>query len=87
MGLSFGHIALLLIIVLVVFGAGRLPQVMGDLAKGLRSFKDGLKEGEEGDSPKHKPLIAAIEPAQNQDQIHSMSSENDNTKLSDQREA
>ena len=43
MGLSFGHIILLLIVVLVVFGAGRLPQVMGDLGKGLRSFKDGLK--------------------------------------------
>lgn len=51
MGLSFGHMALLLIIVLVVFGAGRLPQVMGDLGRGLRSFKDGLKEGEsEGSS-------------------------------------
>lgn len=48
MGFSFGHMALLLVIVLVVFGAGRLPQVMGDLGKGLRAFKDGLKEGENG---------------------------------------
>lgn len=87
MGLSFGHIALLLIIVLVVFGAGRLPQVMGDLAKGLRSFKDGLKEGEEGETLQQTPLIAAIEPAQNQDQTHTISSENDNSKLPDQREA
>lgn len=46
MGMSFGHLALLLVIVLVVFGAGRLPQVMGDLGKGLKAFKDGLKEGE-----------------------------------------
>lgn len=43
MGLSFGHIVVVLVIVLVVFGAGKLPQVMGDLGKGLRSFKDGLK--------------------------------------------
>ncbi|MBI1215394.1 MAG: twin-arginine translocase TatA/TatE family subunit [Alphaproteobacteria bacterium] len=43
MGLSFGHIVVILLIVLVLFGAGRLPQVMGDLGKGLRSFKDGLK--------------------------------------------
>lgn len=44
MGLSFGHLALLVLIVLVVFGVGKLPQVMGDLGKGIRAFKDGIKE-------------------------------------------
>ncbi len=43
MGLSFAHILVVLLIVFVLFGAGKLPQVMGDLGKGLRSFKDGLK--------------------------------------------
>ena len=43
MGLSFGHIILVLVVVLVLFGAGKLPGVMGDLGKGLRNFKDGLK--------------------------------------------
>ena len=43
MGLSFGHILLVLVVVLVLFGAGKLPGVMGDLGKGLRNFKDGLK--------------------------------------------
>lgn len=43
MGLSFGHIVLVLVVVLVLFGAGKLPGVMGDLGKGLRNFKDGLK--------------------------------------------
>ncbi|MDE1151152.1 MAG: twin-arginine translocase TatA/TatE family subunit [Micavibrio sp.] len=47
MGLSFGHIIIVLVIVLVLFGAGKLPAVMGDLGKGLRSFKDGLKGEEE----------------------------------------
>lgn len=42
MGLSFWHILVVLVVVLVVFGAGRLPHVMGDLGKGIRSFKDGL---------------------------------------------
>lgn len=58
MGMSFGHLALLLIIILVVFGAGRLPQVMGDLGKGLRAFKDGFKEGE---SEADQKLIASEE--------------------------
>ena len=49
MGFSFGHLILLLIIVLVVFGVGKLPQVMGDLGKGIRAFKDGIKDGEKKD--------------------------------------
>ncbi len=47
MGLSFSHLLIVLIAVLIVFGAGRLPSIMKDLAKGLKSFKEGLKEGEE----------------------------------------
>lgn len=46
MGLSIGHLLVILIIVLLLFGAGRVPQIMGDLAKGLRSFKDNLKDEE-----------------------------------------
>jgi sec-independent protein translocase protein TatA len=42
MGLSLTHIILLLIVVLVIFGVGKLPQVMGDLGKGIRNFKAGL---------------------------------------------
>lgn len=44
MGLGFQELLLILVIVLVIFGAGKLPKVMGDLGKGMRSFKDGLKE-------------------------------------------
>ena len=47
MGLSLSHLLLVLIAVLFVFGAGRLPSIMTDLAKGLRAFKDGLKDGED----------------------------------------
>ncbi len=46
MGMSMGHLVLLLVIVLVVFGAGKIPQIMGDVAKGLKAFKEGVKEGE-----------------------------------------
>lgn len=44
MGLSFSHTLLLLLVVLVIFGAGKLPSVMSDLAKGIRAFKDGMNE-------------------------------------------
>jgi sec-independent protein translocase protein TatA len=32
---------------MIIFGAGKLPQVGGALGKSLRNFKDGVKEGEE----------------------------------------
>lgn len=49
MGLSFWHILVLLIVVVLLFGVGkgRIPAIMGDLGKGLRSFKDGLSGADE----------------------------------------
>jgi len=55
MSLSFGKLLLIVLIVLLVFGAGKLPRVMGDLGKGMRALRDGLKEGddeEKKDAPK-----------------------------------
>ncbi len=47
MGLSFWHMLLVLIVVFIVFGAGRLPKVMGDVGKGIRHLREGLKGEEE----------------------------------------
>ena len=44
---GFWQIVIILVIVLILFGAGKLPQIMGDLGKGLRNFKDGVKGGED----------------------------------------
>ena len=54
MEMSVIKLLLILIIVFVVFGAGKLPQVMGDLGKGIKALKDGLQDGEpkKPDAPK-----------------------------------
>jgi sec-independent protein translocase protein TatA len=44
MGISFGHLLIVVLVVLILFGAGKLPSVMADIAKGIKSFKDGLKD-------------------------------------------
>jgi len=44
MSIGFWQLILILLIVLLVFGAGKLPRVMGDLGNGIRSMKTGLKE-------------------------------------------
>ncbi len=55
MGISITHIILLVIVVLVVFGAGKLPNVMGDLAKGVKNFKKGLAEDDDQPKDQNKP--------------------------------
>ena len=34
----------ILVVVLLLFGRGKIPQLMGDVAKGIKSFKTGMKE-------------------------------------------
>lgn len=38
------QICLVLLLVLILFGAGKLPRVMGDLGKGVRNMRNGLKD-------------------------------------------
>ena len=42
--LSIGHWLVVLAVILIVFGAGKIPGVMGDLAKGIKSFKANMKD-------------------------------------------
>jgi sec-independent protein translocase protein TatA len=44
---SLVHWLVVLLIVVLLFGAGKLPRVMGDFAKGIKAFKSGMKEDEE----------------------------------------
>jgi len=44
MGLSFWQIALVIVLLMLLFGRGKIPQLMGDLAEGINSFKNGVKD-------------------------------------------
>ena len=43
MGISLMQLIVILLIILLLFGAGKLPQVMSQLGKGLRLFKNSLE--------------------------------------------
>ncbi|GAH76898.1 unnamed protein product [marine sediment metagenome] len=44
------ELIIVLVIVLVLFGVGRISKIAGEMGSGIRAFKDGLKgEDEEGD--------------------------------------
>ncbi len=46
-GLSIWHIMLLVVVVVVLFGGkGKISGLMGDFAKGIKAFKSGMKEDE-----------------------------------------
>jgi sec-independent protein translocase protein TatA len=49
MSIGIWQVVLILLIVLILFGAGKLPKVMGDVAKGVKSFKAGMKDDDEDD--------------------------------------
>ena len=53
------EIGLIVLIILIVFGVGKLPQVGGAVGKGLRAFRKGQAgEDEEGEEPKPKRRIS-----------------------------
>ena len=52
--LSIWKILLILVIVLIFFGAGKLPKVMEDLGRGVRAFKKGLGDDTEPKKKKKK---------------------------------
>lgn len=41
---SVWHWVIVLAVVLLLFGRGKIPELMGDVAKGIRSFKNGLSD-------------------------------------------
>lgn len=51
-GLSFWHILIVALLALLLFGRGRISDLMGDIAKGIKSFRKGLVE----DEPQPKKL-------------------------------
>lgn len=53
--LSIWHWLIVLVVVMVLFGGGgKIPRVMGDVAKGIKSFKTNMKDEEEAVVKKEK---------------------------------
>lgn len=46
-GLGTQELLIILVLVMIIFGAGKIPQVGGALGKGLRNFKKGIKDADE----------------------------------------
>jgi sec-independent protein translocase protein TatA len=57
MGFSGWHLLILALVALLIFGgSGRISSIMGDVAKGIKSFKKGLSEDEDAERPDPKVI-------------------------------
>ena len=66
---SIWHWLIVLVIVVLLFGRNRIPAVMGDLAKGIKAFKTGMKDekDEAQASSIATPKSVTADPAANSD--------------------
>tara|TARA_A100001011_G_scaffold353822_1_gene395629 strand:+ start:702 stop:911 length:210 start_codon:yes stop_codon:yes gene_type:complete len=65
MSIGFWQIAVVVILVVLLFGRGKISSLMGDVAKGIKSFKKGMaSEPTEDDKPKN---ISENQNSNNQD--------------------
>jgi sec-independent protein translocase protein TatA len=56
MGISFTQIAIVVVLVVLLFGRGKISSLMGDVAKGIKSFKKGMASDAVDDpEPKNIP--------------------------------
>jgi sec-independent protein translocase protein TatA len=59
MSIGIWQVVLILLIVLILFGAGKLPKVMGDVAKGVKNFKSGLKDEDDDDKAEGDKVLSS----------------------------
>ena len=58
---SIWHWLIVLLVVLVLFGgSGKISSLMGDMAKGIKSFKKGLAEDDEEDKDKEPSEVKSL---------------------------
>lgn len=53
---SIWHWIIVLVVVLLLFGRGKIPELMGDVAKGIKNFKQGMNDPEEKDDLSSKTI-------------------------------
>jgi sec-independent protein translocase protein TatA len=64
-GLSIWHWIVVLVVVLLLFGRGKISEIMGDMAKGIKEFKRGMAEedSDKTEQPKNIDHQAASQPS------------------------
>lgn len=51
MGIGFPELMIILVIIMIIFGAGKLPEIGSAFGRSIKNFKTSMKEAQEGDEP------------------------------------
>jgi sec-independent protein translocase protein TatA len=79
---SIWHWAIVLLIVVLLFGRGKISEVMGDVAKGIKSFKTGMADDPVPETPVHETKAADPKVIDNAPAPSATVTENDSNKSS-----
>jgi len=63
MGISVWQILIIGVILVLLFGRGKISELMGDVAKGIKSFKKGMAEDEDSEAAKAENRTIEHQPA------------------------
>ena len=58
MSIGIWQIAIVVILVVLLFGRGKISSLMGDVAKGIKNFKTGMKEEEDTEEASAKDTVS-----------------------------
>ncbi len=64
MGIGFPELMIILVIIMIIFGAGKLPEIGSAFGNSIRNFKKSMKEAEEGTEELPEAADAANEVAE-----------------------
>nr|WP_306266699.1 twin-arginine translocase TatA/TatE family subunit [Pararhizobium sp. IMCC3301] len=67
MGISFWQIAIVVVLVVLLFGRGKISDLMGDVAKGIKSFKSGLSDEEDEQKTIDQSASETVAPVKSKD--------------------
>jgi len=68
MSIGFWQIAIVVVLVVLLFGRGKISSLMGDVAKGIKSFKKGMSDNPDSPDSPDTPNSTSSENSSNEDQ-------------------
>jgi sec-independent protein translocase protein TatA len=76
MSIGFWQIAIVVVLVVLLFGRGKISSLMGDVAKGIKSFKKGMSDNPDASNS----TISSEEPSSSSEELSSENQDQDTEK-------